>query len=220
MIQPRQTQRVLCMTLCRNRHQQDEHCRSAAVSIYRWSKTELQSHVTQERAHAHNDTDEREFAPVTTGCNVPALYQRNEKNSSFFWVWKTALRIKKRNLKATGNINRSCATESGWQDLTLDPCSKNWSSSVFFAALTRVKYESSATGMVTLDRSTFIDVAITYAWFTRRKGTPFTWYGPGKTPHLAGSKLRSSKQCSSIITRQLLLNAIVWWCKQYQYSST
>lgn len=58
---------------------------------------------------------------------------------------------------------------------------KNWSSSVFLATSSRVKYESSATGIVTFDTSTDMDVAITYAWFTRLIGTPFTEYGPGAT---------------------------------------
>lgn len=65
--------------------------------------------------------------------------------------------------------------------LTLAACSKNWSSSVFFATSSRVKYESSVTGIVTLDTSIDMEVAITYAWLTRLIGTPFTEYGPAAT---------------------------------------
>lgn len=57
----------------------------------------------------------------------------------------------------------------------------------FLAAFfSRAKNLSSILLTSTPASGTLVDVAMTYRWFTRRRGTPLTTYGPGNEPHEMG----------------------------------
>ena len=60
------------------------------------------------------------------------------------------------------------------------PAAARSSSTLFFALFSLANRLSSMAATFTPARSTFVEVAITYFWFTRRRGTPLVLYGPKK----------------------------------------
>ncbi len=64
--------------------------------------------------------------------------------------------------------------------LTSFSASKNCDSPFFVLVTSLLKYPSEYFAISSTAMSTLVEVAITYAWLTRFKGTPFTLNGPAK----------------------------------------
>ena len=93
--------------------------------------------------------------------------------------WQNAPSLRRRTRGRPGRRRTFCAlsTSAGSSFFaTSAPSSKNSFFAFLSAALKKASFSEAS--IFTDLMSIFVDVAIVYDWFTRRRGTPFTVYGP------------------------------------------